>query len=122
MAENIRKITCDHCDHEWDVDYTPTCEDVQPLECPRCGKTTWVTEPDIRPIHLVVSSMHGNTYFKPNRPCPAYKLHRMLMDAIRMLENGPGQYGVVTPEECPLQVFLTVDEGGSEERAKEFLE
>lgn len=98
--------------------------DCDRVDCPECGKPTWIADPDPRAIHLIVSYMNGKVWVKPSRPCPAWKVVDMLKAAKEMVYEGSGGImgAVVTPDECELQAWITVDEDASEDRAKEFLE
>lgn len=78
-----------------------------PLECPSCQHENWVTAP-AELIYLILASMNGATWIKPNRPVPRAKLVNLVSDGLAMLLES--SVSVVNPRDCPLRAFLTVDD------------
>lgn len=112
-------INCPDCQHEFAAAFEETVDDCIPVHCPNCGNDSHVALPDPRPVHLVVSLIGGTTYIKPNRPVPLYKATMMLKTMLIELEKEAGNYtSVLDPKHCSLNVFLTVDEEGSDRNSR----
>ena len=58
---------------------------------------------------MIVSDMNGALWIKPSRPVPVSKLKLMLLDALNLLSRGNARSVVITPEDCQLQAWITVN-------------